>query len=340
MVINHSPKDALLHSACPKGDLPMPTEKEALDAYSEVVINAAKRIGPAVVQIETNRAPRGLPSGYGDRALVGLGSGFIYDAKGLILTNAHVVADAGVITVKFVDGRTHSGKLVRAERLEDLAVISIQVNEMLPEAELSNEDLQPGQLVVAMGNPFGLGWSVTAGVVSAVGRPLESPQDGISLRNLIQTQTPINPGNSGGPLVNGRGLVVGITTAVVPFGQGIGFAIPVDSINAFLARMDNKRVQRRVTLGVSVISYAFDPSLVRTLPTRQPVGVLVVEVQPDSPAIKAGLRKGDIIMAADQYIIQDPRDLSILIQRHQPGDKFTLVYLRDTKVHQVNVVLG
>jgi S1-C subfamily serine protease len=318
----------------------MPTEKEAMDAYSEVVINAAKRIGPTVVQIETNRAPRGVPAGYSDRALVGLGSGFIYDAKGLILTNAHVVADAGVINVKFVDGRTLPGKLVRAERVEDLAVISIQTTDSLPMAELSNEDLQPGQLVVAMGNPFGLGWSVTAGVVSAVGRPLESSQDGISLRNLIQTQTPINPGNSGGPLVNGHGKVVGITTAVVPFGQGIGFAIPVDSINAFLARMDNKRVQRRVTLGLSVISYAFDPSLVRALPTHQPAGVLVVEVLADSPAIKAGLRRGDIIMAADQYIIQDPRDLSALIQRHKPGDEFTLIYLREQLVRQVTVRLA
>lgn len=318
----------------------MSTEKEALDAYSEVVINAAKRIGPAVVQIETNRAPRGLPSGYSDRALVGLGSGFIYDAKGLILTNAHVVADASNIVVKFVDGHTLPGKLVRAERLEDLAVISIQSSEPFPVAYLSNEDLQPGQLVVAMGNPFGLGWSVTAGVVSAVGRPLESSQDGISLRNLIQTQTPINPGNSGGPLVNGQGKVVGITTAVVPFGQGIGFAIPVDSINAFLARMDNKRVQRRVTLGVSVISYAFDPSLVRALPTHQSAGLLVVEVLADSPATQAGLRRGDIIMAADQFIIQDPRDLSTLIQRHQPGDKFTLVYLREQRVRQVTVVLA
>jgi S1-C subfamily serine protease len=319
----------------------MPSDKEALDAYSEVVINAAKRIGPTVVQIETNRAPRMLGPGFGDPGGVGLGSGFIYDAKGLILTNAHVVAGAARIAVKFVDGRTAPATLVRGEAREDLALLRISTNDPLPVAELSTEALQPGQLVVAIGNPFGLGWSVTAGVVSAIGRPLDAPQEGISLRNLIQTQTPINPGNSGGPLVNGRGKVVGITTAVVPYGQGIGFAIPVENINDFLTRGENGAQARgRVSMGVAVISYAFEPALVRALSTHQPGGVLVVDIVPESPAARAGLRKGDIIISADKYIMQDPRDLSALIQRHHAGDRLTVTFLREYHVQQAVITLA
>jgi len=326
-----------------KGENTMPSDKEALDAYSTVVINAAKRIGPAVVQIETNQAPRGYNPyfGFGDRVVAGLGSGFVYDAKGLLLTNAHVVANAASINVKFADGRSQPAALVHADRQEDLALLRVKTDEPLVAAQLSNEGLEPGQLVVAIGNPFGLGWSVTAGVVSAVGRPVDSPQDGISLRNLIQTQTPINPGNSGGPLVNGHGKVVGITTAIIPYGQGIGFAIPVDSINAFLDRMDNHaRVPGRVSMGVAVISLPFDPTLIRALSTHQQAGVLVVEVAPGGPAARAGLRRGDIILAADNRTTQDPRDLSSLIQRHKPGDSVVITILRESRVQQVKVTLA
>lgn len=318
----------------------MATDREALDAYSEVVINAAKRIGPTVVQIETNRVPRGF-NPYSDRNVAGLGSGFIYDSTGLILTNAHVVADAGSINVKFADGRTFPAQLVRAERREDLAVIRIDAKERLPVAEMSSSPLQPGQLVVAIGNPFGLGWSVTAGVVSAVGRPLESPQDGISLQNLIQTQTPINPGNSGGPLVNGAGKVVGITTAIVPYGQGIGFVIPVDNILGFLSHNNEPRpAANRVTMGVAIQPVTFDPNLTQALPTHQQGGVLIIEVLAGSSAAQGGLHPRDIILTADGRTVQDPRELSAIVQSHKAGDKLQLGFLRDYRVRQVTLVLG
>jgi S1-C subfamily serine protease len=331
----------------------MPNDKEALDAYSEVVTNVAKRIGPTVVQIETNRAPRNANPYFGyrdDRVVMGLGSGFIYDSSGLILTNAHVVADASTITVKFSDGRAAMpGTLVRAERREDLAIVRIQSADRLPVAELSSEPLQPGQLVVAIGNPFGLGWSVTAGVVSAIGRPLESPEEGIALRNLIQTQTPINPGNSGGPLLNGHAKVVGITTAVLPNGQGIGFAIPVDSILDFLARASQNptpdRVplsapQRRVSMGISIIPVNFPPEIVRALPNHQAAGVMIVDVAANSPAAMAGLRARDIILTADSHAVQDPRDLAGAVQRHKAGDKVIITFLREYKIRQVTLVLA
>ncbi len=320
----------------------MATEKEALDAYSEIVVNVAKRIGPTVVQIETNRAPRGANPYSGDRGVVaGLGSGFIYDSTGLILTNAHVVAGANSTTVKLSDGRALPASLVRAEQREDLAVLRIKVEDHLPVAELSADPLQLGQLVVAIGNPFGLGWSVTAGVVSAVGRPLESPEEGIALRNLIQTQTPINPGNSGGPLLNGQGKVVGITTAVIPYGQGIGFAIPVDNILSFLARSpENRTAQGRVSMGVSIIPIGFPPDLVRALPNHQSTGVMIVEIANNSPAATAGLHPRDVILTAENRPVQDPRDLAAVVQRHKAGDKLVIVFLREIKLRQVTLVLG
>ena len=329
----------------------MSTEKEALDAYSEIVVNVAKRVGPTVVQIETNRAPRGVNPYQGNRGVVtGLGSGFIYDSSGLILTNAHVVADATTITVKLSEvAQPIPAELIYGERREDLAVLRIKSAEQLAVAELSNEPLQLGQLVVAIGNPFGLGWSVTAGVVSAIGRPLESPEDGIALRNLIQTQTPINPGNSGGPLLNGRGKVVGITTAVIPYGQGIGFAIPVDNILDFLVRVNERRVpgrapvstpRRGVSMGVSIIPIAFPPEVVRALPNHQQTGVMIVDIAADSPATLAGLHPRDIILMAENRPVQDPRDLANIVQRHKAGDKLIIQFLREYKVRQVTLVLA
>lgn len=307
-------------------------DKDALDAYSEVVINAAKQVGPAVVRIETGRHPLRDDSD-------GLGSGFIFQSDGSILTNAHVVADAARVQVKLADGRALAAAVVAYEKREDLAVIRIGNVSSLAVAELSADPLQPGQLVVAIGNPFGLGWSVTAGVVSALGRQLPLPDGGPPLRNLIQTQTPINPGNSGGPLVNGQGKVVGITTAIIPYGQGIGFAIPVDAIYSFLARIKSASPRRGVTMGVSVIAVPLEPEAVRLFNLRQSTGTIVVDVIAGTPAEQGGLREHDIIVQADGHPVQDTRDLSAVVQRHQPGDKMIVTFIRELKLRQVTLVL-
>jgi serine protease Do len=316
----------------------MASESDALDAYSEVVVGAAKRVGPAVVLIETNRAQRSLNPYFNDRVVSGLGSGFVYDARGFIMTNAHVVADSTSIIVHFVDGSQENATLVRADRSEDLAVIKVNTSRQLSFAELSNDVVQPGQLVIAIGNPIGLGWSVTAGVVSAVGRNLPA-QEGVALRNVIQTQTPINPGNSGGPLVNGRGKVVGITTAVLTNLQGIGFAIPVDNILSFLQHAQDSRPVNRVSMGVSVVSMAFDPRLAQALPTHQSGGVMIVEVLAGGAAERAGLKPRDIILTAEGQVVQDARDLTQMVQKHRPGDQMPIAFLRENKVRQVTLLL-
>src|ERR671932_463103 len=210
-------------------------EAEALDAYSRTVNEAAEIIGPAVVKVETQvarRGPRGAP-GMGE----GQGSGVLFRRDGQILTNAHVVQGARKIRVTLADGRQFEAACAGADREHDVAMLRIGARD-LPVAELSERPLRVGQLVIAVGNPYGLGWTVTSGVVSALGRTLPGPR-GVKLENLIQTDAPINPGSSGGPLVDAHGRVVGITTAVVQFAQGLGFAVPTGtalwSLGRFLA---------------------------------------------------------------------------------------------------------
>src|SRR5437667_4227200 len=193
-------------------------DAQALDAYSNAVTGAAERVGPAVVRIDIEReGGRLVRTVFGG----GLGSGFIFASDGQILTNAHVVANARRVKVTLADGRTFDASLVGSEPDVDIALLRIGADH-LHVAELGRGRLRVGQLVIAVGNPYGLNWTVTAGVDSALGRPLQAPGTW-KMTDLIQTDTSINPGNSGGPLVDSIGRVVGITTAMMPMAQGLGF---------------------------------------------------------------------------------------------------------------------
>src|SRR5713226_8685702 len=222
-------------------------DAQALDAYSNAVTGAAERVGPAVVRIDIEpEGGRLARTVFGN----GLGSGFIFASDGQILTNAHVVANARRIRVTLADGRTFDAGLVGSDSEVDVAVLRIGADR-LPVAELGRAPLKVGQLVLAVGNPYGLNWTVTAGVVSALDRTLSAP--GVSkMTNLIQTDTPINPGNSGGPLVDSKGRVVGITTAMMPMAQGLGFSIPLDTLKSAIARINQKREAKPngVSMGV------------------------------------------------------------------------------------------
>jgi len=214
---------------------------EALDAYSQAVTKAAERVGPAVVRIDIEREGWRFSrsDGNGPEFGGGLGSGFIFASDGQILTNAHVVGQARRIKVTLADGRSFDAGLVGSEPDVDVAVLRIGADH-LPVVELGRAPLKVGQLVIAVGNPYGLNWTVTAGVVSALDRTLSAP--GVhKMTNLIQTDTPINPGNSGGPLVDSKGRVVGITTAMMPMAQGLGFSIPLDTVKSAIARVMQRR---------------------------------------------------------------------------------------------------
>ena len=311
-------------------------DAQALDAYSNAVTGAAERVGPAVVRIDIEReGGRIARSVFGG----GLGSGFIFASDGQILTNAHVVDHARHIRVTLADGRTFNAGLLGAEPDVDVAVLRIGA-ERLPVAELSRFPLKVGQLVIAVGNPYGLNWTVTAGVVSALGRTLEGA--GIrKMTNLIQTDTPINPGNSGGPLVDSQGRVVGITTAMMPLAQGLGFSIPLDTVKSAIGRINKRREtpSGKVTLGVGGMRARLDDSLRRSFNLSQQFGMEVLEIRQNGPADLAELKHLDIIIAAANETVTEPQDLQRIMRRYHTGDKIPVSFLRGGKQRKVTVIL-
>jgi serine protease Do len=316
-------------------------DAQALDAYSHAVTTAAERVGPAVVRIDIERegrrfGPYNAPrSEYGG----GLGSGFIFSSDGQILTNAHVVANARRIKVTLADGRTFDAGLVGSDPDVDIAVLRIGADH-LPVAELGRGPLRVGQLVLAVGNPYGLNWTVTAGVVSALNRTLDVPGTR-KMTNLVQTDTSINPGNSGGPLVDSSGRVVGITTAMVPMAQGLGFSIPLDTMKAAIARLNQKRDAKStgVSLGVGGMRVNLDPTLRRSLNLTQEFGMELLEIRPGGPADRAELKRLDVIIAAEGEPVTEPRDLQRIVRRHTVGEKVAVSFLRGGKQRKVTVVL-
>ena len=314
---------------------------EALDAYSQAVTKAAERVGPAVVRIDIEREGWRFSrsDGNGSEFGGGLGSGFIFASDGQILTNAHVVGQARRIKVTLADGRSFDAGLMGIEPDVDVAVLRIGADH-LPVAELGRAPLKVGQLVIAVGNPYGLNWTVTAGVVSALDRTLSAP--GVrKMSNLIQTDTPINPGNSGGPLVDSKGRVVGITTAMMPMAQGLGFSIPLDTVKTAIARIMQRREKPAagVSLGVGGMRVLLDSALQRSLNLRQQSGMELLEIRHDGPAERAELKRLDVIIAAADEPVTEPRDLQRIIRRYRSGEKVAITFLRGGKQRKVTVVL-
>src|SRR5947209_18280374 len=273
-------------------------DAQALDAYSYAVTTAAERVGPAVVRIDIDRdgrrvGPFNVPEFSG-----GIGSGFIFASDGQILTNAHVVARARRIQVTLADGRKFDAGLVGSDQEVDVAVLRIGADH-LPVAELGRAPLKVGQLVIAVGNPYGLNWTVTAGVVSALGRELPGGPGRREMKNLIQTDTSINPGNSGGPLVDSLGRVVGITTAMMPMAQGLGFSIPLETVKAAIARINRRRESRPspggVSMGVGGMRVRLEEAVRRSLHLSQQFVMEVVEIRHTSPADRTELTRVDVL---------------------------------------------
>jgi S1-C subfamily serine protease len=304
-------------------------DDQALDAYSRAVSNAAERVGPCVARIDVQSAATGQGPRRGRRQ-GGVGTGLIYASDGLLVTNSHVVHHAQTLRVTLHDGRTFPGGVVADAPAQDLAVVRI-AGRGLPVALLSTRPLRVGQLVVAVGTAFGLGGTVTAGVVSGLNRSLDAP--GARLEGLIQTDTPINPGNSGGPLVDAEGRVVGINVAILPYAHGIGFAIPSSSVFDLLAKTGERGPAAspiaRTRLGIGSIAV--------------PGGVLVLEVEPDTPAARASLRPNDLIVAAADRAVRTPEELhrtivTALSERFQAAVQ--LSFVREGRLRKVTVILG
>ena len=265
----------------------------------------------------------------------GVGSGVVIDEKGYVLTNNHVIDDAERLKVTLADGRVLKGKVAGTDEVTDLAVLKVESEEPLPAAALGDSDgLKAGQIVLAIGNPFGLtgGPAVTAGIVSSLDRSIQT-RNGVL--ELIQTDAAINPGNSGGPLVNTKGEVVAINTANMPYAQGIGFAVPVNTAKKILQELIEKGKVARPWIGIASIKVT--PRLARFygLPARE--GALVAGVEPYSPADDAGLRKGDIIEEIDGSRVEDPSEIASKVKVKQMNEKLVLTVNRYGRQLQVPV---
>jgi serine protease Do len=265
----------------------------------------------------------------------GSGSGVIISQDGYILTNNHVVDGAQEVTVTMADKHVYKAQVVGRDPKTDLAVLKINAKESLPVAPMGNStDLRVGEWVVAIGNPFGLGHTVTAGIVSAKGRVIGAgPYD-----DFIQTDAPINPGNSGGPLFNMNGEMVGINTAIVASGQGIGFAIPVDLAKPLIPQLVKTGEVTRGYLGVSIQSVT--PDLAKAMKLEERQGALVSEVMPGGPAAKAGIRQGDVIVGFNGATVKDSHDLPAMVAKTPVGEEATVTLRRDGKTRKVPVTVG
>ena len=307
------------------GSVARPTELEALDAYSQAVVQAVERIGPAVVSVSVQGRAR-RPSRWRPD-LRGAGSGVILTSDGYVLTNSHVVRAMDRIEIGLQDGRTLPATTIGDDPHSDLAVLRVPESG-LPAAELGDSStLRVGQLVIAIGNPLGFQATVTAGVVSALGRTMHA-QTGRVMENVIQTDAALNPGNSGGPLVDFRGYVVGINTAVILGSQGISFAIPANTAQWVVAQLIRDGRVRRAYLGVSGQATTVNRRLAVHHRIEEPSGVRVMEVVPDSAAAKAGLTAGDLIIKAGETRVASPDDLQRILGRHPIGEPLSVEVIR------------
>ncbi|MDB9372928.1 HhoA/HhoB/HtrA family serine endopeptidase [Nodularia sphaerocarpa] len=329
---------------------------------SSFVTAAVNRVGTAVVRIDTERTitrrmdpfmedpffrrffgeslPQQLPS----EQLRGLGSGFIIDKGGLVLTNAHVVDQADKVTVRLKDGRTYEGKVQGIDEVTDLAVVKINPDKDLPVAPLGSSDaVQVGDWAIAVGNPLGFDNTVTLGIVSTLKR--SSAQVGIADKRLdfIQTDAAINPGNSGGPLLNERGEVIGINTAIRPDAMGIGFAIPIDKAKAIALKLQRDGKVIHPYLGVQMVTLTPELAKQNNTDPNSPIqipeinGVLVMRVVPDSPAASAGMRRGDVIVQIDREPVTSADKLQNLVENSRLGQLLQVKVQRGNQIQLLSI---
>ena len=296
-----------------------------LDAYSNAVVNATETVSPSVVKIDVYKG-----RGRNGREGGGSGSGFIITPDGFALTNSHVVHDADRIEVTLADGRHPDAKLVGSDPDTDLAIIRIFGPDLKPVRLGDSNRLRVGQLAIAIGNPYGFQYTVTAGVVSALGRSFRA-SSGRLMDNIIQTDAALNPGNSGGPLVNSRGEVIGVNTAVILPAQGLCFAIAINPAKYIAGWLIKDGVIRRSYIGAGGQTAKIHRRLVRFHHLPAETGLLVIHVEPGSPAARAGLREGDMIVEYGGQTITGVDDLHKLLTGEQVGVHSTVVVLRDTE---------
>jgi len=331
----------MLPAAASAAPAASPDDGALLDEYSRAVIRAVEKVSPAVVNVDVFkrarlRWPGGRAPSPGEDAAereirAGSGSGFIFTPDGFVLTNSHVVGGAGRVQVTLSDGRRLDAQVVGDDPGTDLAVIRVHAPGLSAAALGETRGIRPGQLVVAIGNPYGFQCTVTTGVVSALGRSLRS-----SSGRLIDAA--LNPGNSGGPLVNSAGQVIGVNTAVILPAQGICFAIAIDTVKFVAGRLIKDGAIRRAYIGVAGQDVPLHRRLVRHHGLRRDSGILVAGIEKDSPAQRAGLEEGDLVVAFDDQPIAGIDELHRLLTDARVGARSTLTVLRRVEKLEIEIV--
>lgn len=360
---SHKSSQAIAQSpVTPSAILPSaPASVPSSATNANFVTEVVQKVGPAVVRIDATRTVQTqipdafndpsfrqffgnqFPSGSSQQIEQGVGSGFIVSTDGRIVTNAHVIDGADTVQVTLKDGRSFEGRVLGADPVTDVAVIKIDASS-LPTVTLSNSDqIQPGEWAIAIGNPLGLDNTVTEGIVSATGR--SSRQVGIANErvNYIQTDAAINPGNSGGPLLNQQGEVIGMNTAIIQNAQGIGFAIPINTVDRIANQLATDGKVDHAYLGVQMLTLSpqvkqeinSNPNSGLSVDAEQ--GILVIKVVPDSPAAKAGLRSGDVIDQVNGQNLTDAESLQQLVEASQVGSNLQIGLKRNGQSITVDV---
>ena len=310
---------------------------DLMDAYSRAVITAAEKVSPSVVFIEVHQPNRRGTAARMPQEARGSGSGFIFTPDGFILTNSHVVHGATKIDVTVSDGHKYQADLIGDDPDTDLAVIRINAPNLVPAHLGEAQKIRVGQLAIAIGNPYGFQYSVTAGVVSALGRSLRA-QSGRLMDDVIQTDAALNPGNSGGPLVNARGEVIGVNTAMILPAQGISFATSIDTAKFVASRLIRDGKVSRSYIGLGGQNVPLPRRIVRYYDLEVESGILVVSFEANSPARTAGLHEGDVIVGFDSHPTAGIDDLHKLLTEDRIGHKSSVVVIRGTEKLSFEVV--
>ncbi|MBA4105411.1 MAG: serine protease [Pirellula sp.] len=312
--------------ARPEGDAAAASDLDLLDAYSRAVIGVVEGLGPTVLCIE---GPRGDTRG-------GSGSGVLLTTDGYALTNSHVANGRTKLTAVTEEGDRLDAELVGDDPLTDLALVRLAARD-LPFAELGDSDaLRVGQLVIAMGNPLGFRSTVSTGVVSATGRAMRGV-GGRLIENIIQHTAPLNPGNSGGPLVDTRGRVVGVNTAIIAMAQGLGFSVPSNTAHWVVGELLAHGEVRRRWLGIAGTTVGLPRTLVRELDLLADEAIEVLNVDPNGPAARAGLQVGDVIVAAAGRVTMTVDDLTRIVSIAPKGEPLELSIVRDERLRELTI---
>jgi S1-C subfamily serine protease len=306
-------------------------DEELLDAYSSAVVSVVETVSPSVVHVQVRGARRGMIA-------QGSGSGTILSPDGIVLTNNHVVEGAATIELALTDSRRFAARVLGRDPDTDIAVLRADTSDRLPAARLGNsKKLKAGQIAIAIGNPLGFESTVTAGIISAVGRSLRA-QNGRLIGDVIQTDAALNPGNSGGPLVNSRAEVIGVNTAVILGAQGICFSVAANTAQHVLTQVLQHGRVRRARLGIAGDQVALPQRLKARTGLTQDSAVRVVEVQPGSPAQSGGLEPGDVIVGLDRDVVTGIDDIARILDGSRIDKRVAVRVLREGRLETIEIV--